>query len=85
MNTWNDLAPLPQARWGTGAVFVPWGQILVPGGVGINKRTSRQSAKNTIFIYSIVSDSWDMSNETLQKGAGLCAVAAVESPWLVYP
>ncbi len=50
-NTWRKLTNLPKGIQFGGAVFLPWGEILVVGG-----------KSTTILLYSIAGDSWRQSD-----------------------
>ncbi len=70
-NTWHVLSSLPEVSVNIGAVYLPWGQIVVTGGA------RPYVPANTIFVYDISNDIWTVSNITLNKAVESAGIALV--------
>ncbi len=62
-NRWHVLSKLPVPLFHIGAVYLPWGQIVVPGGRDLDPLI----ASNDIYVYNIKEDSWVISTVNLTR------------------
>ena len=89
-NRWYVLSELSVPLFHIGAVYLPWGQIIVPGGRGLEPGDSFSDpyvARNVIYLYDILEDSWSSSSVKLNQavhsaGIALCNSLEATSPRL---
>ena len=78
-NTWYLLARLPEGRAMSGAVFLPWGQLLLAGG-----KTRRKHNDRIILLYSIAENIWIKSDVQLTKDVSRHGVALLSPKWQLH-
>ena len=79
-NRWHVLSELPAPLENIGAVYFPWGQILVPGGYGLqpgNAYSDQYTARHIIYMYDIMEDSWSISNVKLNQAVHSAGIAII--------
>ncbi len=77
-NTWTQLTSLPFSRGYIGFSLMPsLGQLVVPGGYGKAEGDPSQTARDTIYVYDIASDSWTLSEVKLTQAKYGAAVARI--------
>ena len=74
-NIWSQLGgPLPYDRRYTGALYLPWNEIIVPAG-----RDPSGNKHNTLLRYDISTGTWSKSSSVLKKAVVSCGVALLPS------
>ncbi len=69
-NTWHALSASPDRCLNTGAIYLPWGQIVVTGG-------GPKGPSDTICVYDISDDIWTISDITLKKAVKYAGSALI--------
>ena len=71
---WRDLEAMPQKMFAPGAVWLPWGTIMVFGGAYGYFRNPDQIL-DTIYLYDTETNRWRSSNMRVQFEVYKCSAA----------